>query len=99
MTTKFLLLAVVIGLVFAVYARDRYNHKSALQVRTSWNCFRCGVSLGPMQSAFIKVAGGEIGGTTARVCERCARRDRRIWWAGAALLALMFSAVLLLLSA
>lgn len=70
-------LALVMGIVFML---DRRIRRKAKSVRTSWNCIRCGVELGPMQSANIRVAGGPYGATMARACLPCAARDRRIWW-------------------
>lgn len=83
----FLISIIVVALV--LFSRDRYNHRRALKVETSWTCFRCGVELGPMQSVFIKVAGATAG-TKARVCERCAKRDVHIWWTIAAALGMLF---------
>ena len=90
----FVLLAVVAALV---YAWDRRMYRRAKDVRTSWNCIRCGVQLNPMESTDIRVAGGPHVATTARACPDCARRDRRIWWSTMGVIALGFVATLLLL--
>lgn len=63
-----------------VYALDRTTHRRVKDTRTFWNCIGCGVLLGPMESASIRVAETELA-TTARTCARWARREWRIWWA------------------
>jgi hypothetical protein len=90
----FLALAAVAAVL---YALDRRTHRKAKNVRTSWNCLRCGVLLGPMESEAIRVAGGEFA-TSARACAACAKRDRRIWWStmGVILFALVATAFLTL---
>lgn len=81
-----ILLAFLIALALGVFAWDRYNHRKARRTSSSWNCFRCGVELGPMQSVHIRVAGGPGPATLARACKKCARRDACIYWAGMGLL-------------
>lgn len=81
-----------------VYVLDRRMQRKAKSVRTSWNCIRCGVQLGPMETIMIRVAGGPEGpGTFARACQRCAKRDKRIWWTVMTLIAAGFVATILLL--
>ena len=92
----FIVLLVVVFL--GAFGWDRYNHWKARRIATSWNCFRCGVQLGPMQSVDIRVAGGPMAPTLARACKRCARRDAFIWWAGMALIVVLFVATVVLLS-
>jgi hypothetical protein len=83
--------AVALAFVTAVvYMLDRRIHRKAKRVQTSWNCIRCGVELGPMQSVDIRVAGGPDAATKARACLPCAARDRRIWWGGMIGVALAF---------
>jgi hypothetical protein len=95
MEADHLFLGVLVAVVLVVYALDRRNHRRAKDVRTAWNCFRCGVQLGPMESTKIRVAGSEFG-TTARACRRCARRDKRVFWAGVTIVAVAFAATVLL---
>lgn len=97
MEQKHLAFLAFAAVVAVVYALDRRMHRKAKNVRTSWNCIRCGVLLGPMESETIRVAGGEFA-TSARACTRCARRDRRIWWGtmGFIVLALVGTAFLTL---
>lgn len=96
MESGHLLLGALVAVVLVVYAFDRRNHKRAKDVTTAWNCFRCGVLLGPIESTEIRVAGSEFA-TTARACQRCARRDKRMWWAGMAIIGAAFAATALLL--
>lgn len=94
-----LLLALLVAVLLGGFGWDRYNHRKAQRVSTSWNCFRCGVELGPMQSVDIRMAGGPGPATLARACERCASRDARIWWVGMGLIcALIVTVTLLALS-
>ena len=71
-----------------IYALDRRIHRRAKNVRSSWNCIRCGIQLMPMESTEIRVAGGPVFATSARACHRCARRDKRIWWGAMGFIAL-----------
>jgi len=93
-----LLIALLAVVLLGVFAWDRYNHRKAQRISSSWNCYRCGVELGPMQSVDIRVAGGPGPATSARACQRCARRDARIWWAGMALICILFIATGVLLA-
>jgi hypothetical protein len=95
MEQKHLAFLALAAVAAVVYALDRRMHRKAKNVRTSWNCIRCGVLLGPMESEAIRVAGGEFA-TSARACARCAKRDRRIWWGtmGLIVLALVATAFL-----
>jgi hypothetical protein len=79
MEPKHLAFLALVAIGAVVYVLDRRMHEKAKDVCTSWNCIRCGVLLGPMQSEFIRVAGNEIA-TSARACNRCAKRDRIVWW-------------------
>ncbi|RIX78604.1 hypothetical protein D3H34_16275 [Acidovorax cavernicola] len=81
-----ILLALLIALALGAFTWDRYNHRKAQQMSSSWNCFRCGTDLGPMQSVQIRVAGGPGPATLARACKKCARRDACIYWAGIGLI-------------
>lgn len=88
----------IVSLAVVVLALDRRMRRKAKNVRTSWNCIRCGIQLGPMQSEMIRVAGGPEGpGVLARACIRCARREKRVWWTVVALVAVGFLATLMLL--
>lgn len=100
MNASQLLLPLLVAVLLGGFAWDRYNHRKAQRVGTSWNCFRCGVELGPKQSVEIRVAGGPGPATSARACKRCARRDARIWWVGMGLICalLVVTTVLLALS-
>ena len=80
MEPKHLAFLALAAVAVVVYALDRQMHRRAKDICTSWNCVRCGVLLGPMESTSIRVAGAERA-TTARACARCVGRDRRIWWA------------------
>lgn len=80
-----------------VYALDWRIYRRARNVRTSWMCIRCGIQLMPMESTEIRVAGGPEFATSARACHRCARRDKRIWWAVMGFIALSFLATIFLL--
>lgn len=94
MLTESNLLIVLVALIATViFGLDRYNHWRAKQVRTLWNCFRCGVQLGPMESTFTKVAGSEAG-TQARVCQRCAKRESLKVWIGVGAMAVAFTLAL-----
>lgn len=92
-----LLLALLVAVFLGVFGWDRYNRHKAQRIGSSWNCFRCGVELGPMQSVHIRVAGGPEVATSARACKRCARRDARIWWAGMGLVCSLLAATVFLL--
>ncbi|ROZ77028.1 hypothetical protein EEB15_10625 [Ramlibacter sp. WS9] len=97
MEAKHITFALLVLVAVAVYVWDRLIDRKARAVRTSWNCIRCGVQLGPMESTEIRVAGGPHMATTARACTRCAKRDARVWWAGLAgiVLAIIATAYLL----
>lgn len=95
MESDHLFVGTLVAVLLVVYAFDRRNHRRAKDIRTAWNCFRCGVQLGPMESTEIRVAGSEFA-TTARVCQRCASRDKRIWWAGMTIIAAAITATVLL---
>lgn len=90
---KDLLFFALVAVVFlGVFVWDRWNYRKARKIISSWNCFRCGANLGPMQSVFFRVAGGPGSATSARVCQKCAKRDSRIWWAGIALVSILLVA-------
>lgn len=97
MDAKHLTLVVLAVVAVLVYAWDRSMYRKAKRVKTSWNCIRCGVELGPMQAKDIRVAGGPTFATTARACDRCARRDTRIWWVGMGVIAIAFAGTVALL--
>lgn len=92
MSTDLLFVAFVAVVLFGVFVWDRSNHRKARRISSSWNCFRCGANLDSMQSVFIRVAGGPGSATSARVCQSCAKRDSRIWWAGIALVTILLIA-------
>jgi hypothetical protein len=96
MDTRHLFVGVLVAVLLVVYAFDRRNHRRAKNVRTAWSCFRCGLQLGPMESTEIRVAGSEFA-TTARACQRCAIRDKRIWWTGMDIITGTFAATVLVL--
>ena len=95
MEPKHLAFLALAAVAVVVYSLDRRMHRRAKDIRTSWNCARCGVPLRPMESTSVRVAGAELA-ITARACVSCVRRDRRIWWAtmGLIMLALAVTAFL-----
>jgi hypothetical protein len=98
MNASQILLSLFIGVLLGVFAWDRYNYYRARRVATSWTCFRCGVQLGPLQSSFIRVAGGPLFATSARACTRCAKRDAHLWWVGMGVVCVLFVATIVLLA-
>ena len=81
---KELLPILVTGVILLVaVAVDRSRRKRAKQISTSWNCFRCGKTLGSLQSAWLPVAGEGSNYTKARFCAKCAMRvyrfNRVVW--------------------
>jgi hypothetical protein len=98
MNANQLLLTLLVVVFLGVFGWDRYNHRKAQRIGSSWNCFRCGVELGPMQSVEIRVAGGPGPATLARACKRCARREARIWWVGMGLICALIVATFVLLA-
>jgi hypothetical protein len=98
MNAQQFVIVVLVIVAVVVYVFDGRMQRKAKNVRTSWNCIRCGVQLGPMESTMIRVAGGPEGpGTLARACQRCAKRDKHIWWTVMALIAAGFVTTVLLL--
>jgi len=61
-----------------IYVADRLQFKKAQSIQRAFQCFRCGKQLAPMQWSEVPVAGGPSASTKARVCLKCAKRDRAI---------------------
>lgn len=97
MDSQYWALFALAAVAVTVYALDRRVYRRAKDVRTSWQCIRCGIQLRPMESTEIRVAGGPEFATAARACQRCAKRNRRIWWGTMGFVALAFLVTIVLL--
>lgn len=91
------LLFVIAVVMLAVFLFDRKRHRRALQAQDSWHCFRCGIQLNAGESIKIAVAGsGPF--THARVCRRCAAKDRTTQWVVWLILAVAFAVTIFIVA-
>lgn len=97
MLSQYFPLFVCCGFALLFYTVDRYRIRCAKRRNSDGQCALCCVHLNWTNYEEVAIGGGELFRTKARICMRCARREKRITWFVVMVIVALFVAALVVL--
>lgn len=98
MFSRYFSLFAIFAILLIVYGFDRYRIRRAQARNFHSQCARCCASLTWQNYEEVAVGGGELFRTKARICSRCALREKHITRIAIIVLIIAFIATLVLLN-